>query len=103
MVAAAPVAALAQIGDAPVQAKPSVSTLEELFNIVETLINWVLFAALLIGVLVLIVGGIRYMMAQGDEEATKKATQMVIYAIIGIAIAGLSFGIVQIIGSIFGF
>ena len=35
---------------------------------------------------------IQMILAAGDEEKTKKARQMIIYAFIGIIIAGLAYG-----------
>lgn len=45
----------------------------------------------------LIIGGVRFSMAYGNEEAVEKAKNQVIYALVGLMIALLSYAIVSII------
>lgn len=48
----------------------------------------------------LIIGGVRFTMAYGKEESVENAKKQVIYAIVGLLIALLSFTVVSIITSI---
>ena len=51
----------------------------------------------------LIIGGFRYVLSQGDEKATKGAKDTILFAIVGIVVAILAFAIVNfVIGSIGG-
>lgn len=77
-----------------------VSGLAELFNRIQNILGWVFAFALIIGVAMLIVGGIMYMVAGGNEERAGAGIKMVIFAVVGIVIAGLAWSIVAIVNSI---
>ncbi|HVY68070.1 MAG TPA: pilin, partial [Patescibacteria group bacterium] len=55
-----------------------------------------------IAVLMIIIGGFRMVIAQGNEEAYTKAKSTITWAIIGLVIALLSFSIVIIVQNILG-
>ena len=77
-----------------------ISGLAELFNRIQNVLGWVFAFALIIGVAMLIVGGIMYMVAGGNEERAGVGIKMVIFAVVGIVIAGLAWSIVAIVNSI---
>jgi len=54
------------------------------------------------GVIFIIVGGFRMVMAQGDEEAYTKARKTVTWAVLGVVIAALSFSIIAIVQNLLG-
>jgi hypothetical protein len=54
----------------------------------------------LVAVLILIIGGFRYITSFGNEETTGEAKKMILNAIIGIVIIILSFVIVQVVSSV---
>lgn len=45
----------------------------------------------------LIIGGIRYVLSQGDQSAVTSAKNTILYAIIGIVVAMLAYGAVRFI------
>ena len=65
-------------------------------------INWFLGLVGLLAVLMLIIGGFRYLMSAGNDEATGKAKNTILYAIVGIVIVILSYAIVFTITNALG-
>lgn len=64
-------------------------------GIFVTVTNILIFIIGAIAVLMLIIGGIRYTVSQGDQNAITGAKNTILYAIIGIVVAVLAFGAVQ--------
>ena len=69
-------------------------------TIIIRIIQILLSLAGLIAVLVLIIGGFRYVTSFGNDDQVKQAKGMIINAIIGIIIIILSFVIVQVITNV---
>jgi hypothetical protein len=68
--------------------------------IFKTITNVLLFIIGAISVIMLILGGIRYTVSQGDSSAITSAKNTILYAIIGIVVAILAFAAVNfVIGS----
>jgi cytochrome bd-type quinol oxidase subunit 2 len=61
------------------------------------ILNYVLTFVGLIAVAMLIYGGFVYLTSSGNEEQTRKAKSIILYAIIGIIVIALSFVIVNTI------
>ena len=66
-----------------------------LVNSVITIINALLVLAAIAAIVFIIIGGVRYVTAQGDEDAVALAKNTVIYAIIGIIVILLAAVIVN--------
>ena len=64
-------------------------------GIFRTIVNTLLFLIGAVGVIMLILGGIRYTLSNGDAAAVKAAKDTILYAIIGIIVALLSYAIVN--------
>lgn len=62
---------------------------------VKTVINFVLFFLGLVSVAFIIYGGFLYITSQGDDQATEKAKNIIIYAAIGIIIVLVSYALVN--------
>ncbi len=71
-----------------------------LTQLILSIINIILALAGLIAVLVLIIGGFRYVTSFGNDEAVGTAKKMIINAIIGIVIIILSFVIVRVVSNV---
>lgn len=78
------------------------STIEGIFEVLQAAVQWLLIFAVVIGVIFIIVGGIQYVTAGGDAEQTSKATRMIAYAAVGIAIILLAYILVNLIANIVG-
>lgn len=72
-----------------------------LSELILAVINIILALAGLIAVLVLIIGGFRYVTSFGNEEAVGKAKKMIINAILGIIIIILAFVVVRVVQNLF--
>ncbi|MBA3678981.1 hypothetical protein H0W80_02175 [Candidatus Saccharibacteria bacterium] len=59
--------------------------------------NTMLLAIGVVSVIMLIVGGFRYVLSNGNEKAITGAKDTILYAIIGIVVALLSFAIVNFV------
>lgn len=59
------------------------------------LINTMIFIVGTVAVLMIIVGGLRYVLSGGDASGTKSAKDTILYAIIGVVIAILAYAIVN--------
>jgi magnesium-transporting ATPase (P-type) len=62
-------------------------------NIINIMIGVIGIAA----VIMLIIGGFRYVFSQGDEKGVKGAKDTILYSIIGIVVALLAFAIVNFV------
>ncbi len=73
---------------------------EDATPIFKTITNVLLFIIGAISVIMLILGGIRYTISQGDSTAVTSAKNTILYSIIGIVVAILAFAAVNfVIGS----
>lgn len=61
----------------------------------STFVNLLLFIAGAVAVIVIIVGGIRYITSTGDAMRIKQAKDTVLYGIVGLVIALISYAIVN--------
>ena len=66
-------------------------------GILGNVISILLFLAGTIAVIMIIVGGIRYITSDGDANKAGQAKNTIIYAIIGLVVAVLSYGIVAFV------
>ena len=66
-------------------------------SIAATVVKDALFLIGIFSVILVIVGGIKYMLAQGEPGALAKAKKMISAALIGLVIASLSYAIVTFI------
>jgi len=68
---------------------------------IENVVNALLVFAGVIAVIFVIIGGVRYIVSQGDEDAQVTARNTILYAVIGIIVIILSGVIINlIIGSV---
>ncbi len=63
----------------------------------STVINILSFVVGIVAVIMLIIGGIRYVTSGGDGTSTAAARNTIIYALVGLAVAALAQAIVQFV------
>lgn len=85
---------LAQIPDGKVPNVPKVSLTQDAVN---NLASGVFFIAAAVSVIFVIIGGIRYIMSQGDAQNLTRAKNTILYSLIGLVVVVSAFVIVQII------
>jgi len=78
------------------------SSPDEVVTLIETLTNWFFTILLAIAVIFIILAAWTFLTAGGNPESVTKARQMLIYALIGIAVAILAKSMPAIIKSILG-
>ena len=66
-------------------------------GIFRTVTNVLLFLIGAISVIMLIVGGIRYVVSGGDSTAVQNAKNTILYAIVGVVVAILAFAVVNFV------
>ena len=66
-------------------------------GIFETITNILLFLIGAIAVIMLVIGGIRYVVSGGDQAAVTAAKNTILYAIVGIIVAFLAYAAVQFV------
>jgi hypothetical protein len=72
-------------------------------GIFRTITNVMLFIIGAISVIMLIIGGLRYVVSGGDSTAVQNAKNTILYAIVGIIVAILAYAVVNfVIGSFAG-
>jgi hypothetical protein len=77
---------------------------ENLFGdggIFQTITNVMLFVIGAVSVIMLIIGGIRYVVSGGDSSAVTSAKNTILYAVIGIIVAILAYALVNFVISSF--
>ena len=70
-------------------------------GVFQTIANTLIFLVGAIAVLFLIIGGLRYVISNGDPKAVEAAKNTILYAIIGIIVSILSFAAVSFVISTF--
>ena len=79
---------------APTKATGQLFGKQGIFNIVTDILLFIIGA---ISVIMLIIGGIRYVVSGGDQGAVTSAKNTILYAIIGIVVAFLAYGAVTFV------
>ncbi len=72
---------------------PQINT--SLSAIIQNVTNWVLGIAGAVAVLMLVIGGVRYIISAGNPTQAEGAKKTIIYALVGIAIIALSLVLVN--------
>lgn len=69
----------------------------QITNAVKTAVNLLSFLVAIIAVIMLIIGGLKYITSSGDSSSTTSARNTIIYAVVGIAVASLAQFIVKFV------
>ena len=64
---------------------------------ITRILNWVIGALGIVAVIVIIIGGVKYMTSSGDAGKVKSAKDTILYGIIGLIICVLAFAIVNFV------
>ncbi|MDB5179187.1 MAG: hypothetical protein JWN01_1130 [Patescibacteria group bacterium] len=79
---------------APTNAKENLFASGGIFS---TIANTLIFLVGAVAVIFLIIGGLRYVVSQGDAKNIEAAKNTILYAIVGIVVAVISFALVQFV------
>ena len=69
----------------------------DIYETIKNILGVVFIVVGIIAVIVLVIGGINYMMSQGDPGKVKKAKDTILYGIVGLVVSLLAFAIVQFV------
>jgi hypothetical protein len=68
-----------------------------LSGVIKGVINTLLFVAGMIAVLMIVIGGLRYITSDGDSSRASQAKNTILYALIGLIVAVSSYAIVNFV------
>ena len=85
--------------DCPVPAGIPTKAIED---VLEDAVIWILGFAVAISIVMLIYGGLYYVTSSGDTEKAAASKKIIKYALLGVAIAGTSYVIIQLLDTIIG-
>jgi len=71
---------------------------DNLLDLIETIVNYLLWIAVVAAPLTIIIAALMFLTAGGNERKVGTAKKMLMWAVIGIALALLSKGIVSLLG-----
>ena len=74
---------------------------ETISPIIQAIVNTLLFAIGTVSVIMIIVGGFRYTISNGDSAKVKQAKDTILYSVIGLIVALSAFAIVQFVATNF--
>jgi len=80
----------------------NITNTDTLVGVIMGLVNWIAWFVGLLAVLMGLYAGILFITAGGNAETVTKARNILLYAIVGIAVAILAFSLVAISQSVFG-
>ncbi len=66
-------------------------------GVLTNIINTMLVIAGVLAVIMIIVGGIRYITSDGDSNKANQARQTILYSVIGVVVAAASYAIVNFV------
>lgn len=73
-----------------------------IYDTVKTIINVLLFVVGIIAVIMIIWGGISYVLSSGAADKAKKARDTIVYSVVGLVVAITAYAIVQFVFSSLG-
>jgi cytochrome bd-type quinol oxidase subunit 2 len=66
-------------------------------GIFASIVSTVAYVIGAISVLMIVIGGLRYVISQGDAQATQNAKNTILYAVVGLVVAFVAFGLVEFV------
>lgn len=97
----APAAALAQAGSNSLVPN-DISPINNIVSIIRNAIRFILLVAFILAFVFLLLGGIRWITAGGDEKAVGSARGMITAALIGLVIVLVSYALIVLVETFFG-
>lgn len=73
-----------------------------IIDVVRNIIRFIIIVAFVIAFIMLIIGGIRWILAGGDEKAVEKARGTITAALIGLVVVLIAFALIKLVETFFG-
>lgn len=80
-----------------VDASGGTSSKSDVPTLIKTVVNVLLFILGAIAVIMIVIGGIKYTVSNGDSSAVTSAKNTILYAIVGLVVALLAYAIVNFV------
>ncbi|MDP3963721.1 MAG: hypothetical protein Q8Q39_04455 [bacterium] len=93
-------AALAQ--PLPSVPEPSITGINDFYDALKAIAQWILVFGIILGVVFIIIGGISILTSGGDQNKLGTGKKTITWAIVGVIVLILSYSIVNIIARFFG-
>jgi membrane-associated HD superfamily phosphohydrolase len=78
-------------------AQPAVAPPVDVMQALTDITNWLFAILLAVAVIFLIIAGFYFITAQGDSDKVSKARMMVLWSLVGVAVAILARGLVMLV------
>lgn len=75
-------------------------TMKPMASLISSLLNTILAIVAGLGILFLIIGGIRYIRSWGDSDQMEKAKNMITYVVIGLVVILVSYSVIATLDTI---
>ena len=66
-------------------------------EVIQSIVNILLFITGAVAVIMIVIGGLKYVTSNGDSSQTKSAKDTILYAVIGVIVAILAYAIVNFV------
>jgi len=87
-------------------AQPSIDTQKwknvDIWSALDTVTNYIFWLVIMAAVIFIIVAGYNFITAAGEPEKIKTAQRMVLYALIGVLVVFLAWGLVKLVEGVLG-
>jgi len=75
-------------------------TIQDIFDFINTVVNWFFAFVLAVAVIMILVAAFYYLTARGDSKKVQTASNLLMYALIGVGVAILAQSLVYLICTI---
>src|SRR3989338_6268709 len=96
---AAPITALSLPAAAMAQnlVPGTIGNISNIVQVIQAIIRFILLLAFIIAFIMLLVGGIRWILAGGDEKSVEKARNTITAALIGLVVVLVAYALIRIV------
>jgi hypothetical protein len=79
-----------------------ITTVQGLVNLMCNIFGWLFYGLIALSIIMIVIAGFYYVTAGDNSEKVGKATKMILYAAVGVAVALLARAVPVIVGSFLG-
>ena len=81
----------------------SIGKVNNILVVIQAIIRFILIVAFIAAFIMLLIGGIRWITAGGDEKGVASARNMITAALIGLVVVLVAYAIIRLVELFFGF
>ena len=87
----------------PIVPMESIGKVNNILVVIQAIIRFILIVAFIAAFIMLLIGGIRWITAGGDEKGVASARNMITAALIGLVVVLVAYAIIRLVELFFGF